>query len=355
MISRKVIDALKNNRDKRLKGDIIAIPWGLPRLSRLIPGVERGKYFLISASPKGGKSQLTDYLFVMSPVEWYITSKPKLKLKILYFSLEMSRESKILQAISYKLNKDYDISISPQYLRSTFGGYILNENILRVIESRSFQDWLSKFESIVSYMDDIRNPDAIHAFVKGYAEKHGKYNKEEGYMPNDPEEHVIVICDHLSLLSPSAGDTLHNAMYKYSAYHCLEFRDRFNYTVCNVQQQSADSSKQQFTSRGDSIIEKIRPSPDGLADMRLSSRDVNLMISLFNPAAYNIEEYEGIDLRKIGNFHRELFVNLNRDGLANAQIQLYFNGAVNEFMELPRVMDDTTYKLIQNKINKLIQ
>jgi hypothetical protein len=212
MISKKVIDSLKNNRDKRLKGDIIAIPWGLPRLSRLIPGVERGKYFLISASPKGGKSQLTDYLFVMSPVEWYITSKPKLKLKILYFSLEMSRESKLLQAISYKLNKDYDISISPQYLRSTFGGYILNENILGVIESREFQGWLSKFESIVSYVDDIRNPDAIHAFVKGYADKHGTYSKEDGYIPNDLEEHVIIICDHLSLLSPSAGDTLHNAM-----------------------------------------------------------------------------------------------------------------------------------------------
>jgi hypothetical protein len=78
------------------------------------------------------------------------------------------------------------------------------------------------------------------------------------------------------------------------------------------------------------------------------------MISLFYPASYNIEEYNGIDLRRIGNWHRELYVNLNRSGLSNASIQLYFNGAVNEFMELPREMDDTMYKLINNKVNKLI-
>jgi len=358
MISSKVIDSLKNNRDKRLRGDVIAIPWSLTRLSRLLPGVEKGKYVMISASPKGGKSQLTDFLYVIEPIEWYLANKPKMKLKILYFSLEMSRESKILQAISYKLNKSYNISISPQHLRSTFGGYVLNENILAVIQSRAFQEWLAHFESIVTYVDDVRNPDGIHAFVKGYAEKHGSYIKNGenivGYKPNDPDEHIIIICDHLSLLSPDSGETLHNAMYKYSAYHCLEFRDRFNYTVVNVQQQSADSSKQQFTNRGDSIIEKIRPSADGLADMRLSARDVNLMISLFNPSSYNIEEYEGIDLRRMGNWHRELYVNLNRDGLANAQLQLYFNGAVNEFMELPREMDETTYNLISKKVNNLI-
>lgn len=358
MISRKVIESLQNNRDKRLRGDVIAIPWDLPRLSKLLPGVERGKYVLISASPKGGKSQLTDFLYVLQPIEWVMKSKTNTKLKILYFSLEMSSSSKILQAISYKLNKDYGISISPQYLRSTFGGYILNENILRVIQSREFQTWLSKFESYISYFDDIRSPDRIHAFVKGYAEKHGTYVKDgdiiQEYIPNDPNEHIIIITDHLSLLSPDAGETLHNAMYKYSAHHCLEFRDRFGYTVVNVIQQSADSNKQQFTTRGESILEKIRPSPDGVADCRLVVRDCDLMISLFNPFSYNIEEYAGIDLKRLGPWHRELYVNLNREGLSNASIELYFNGAVNEFMELPRDMDETTYKLIQNKVNKLI-
>jgi hypothetical protein len=361
MIASSVISSLEKNRGKRLLGEHIAIPWRtLPRLSRIIPGVEKGKYYLISASPKGGKTQLADYLFVFEPIDWYITHRPNMKLKILYFSLEMSKESKVLQAISYKLNKDYDISIPPQHLRSTFGGYILDEKILNIIRSESFQIWLKRFEEIVTYIDDVRSADQIGKFIRNYAEKHGKYIMKGdhivGYEPNE-EEHIIIVTDHLSLLSPDNGDTLHSAMYKFSSYHCLEFRDRFNYSVVNIQQQSADSAKQQFDYRGNSIVDKVRPTPDGLADMRLSSRDVNLMISLFNPTSYNMDEYEGIDLRRLGRWHRELYINLNRDGMANAQIQMYFNGAVNEFMELPRKVeiDESTYKFFQNKINKVIQ
>jgi hypothetical protein len=278
MISRKVIESLSDNRDKRLRGEVIAIPWSLTRLSKLLPGVEKSKYYLVSANQKAGKTQLADFLFVIEPIEWLIRTKSNIKLKILYFSLEMNSESKILQAISYKLNKDYNISISPQYLRSTFGGYILNENILGVIRSGEFQSWLNKFESHIIYLDNIRSPDRIHSFVTSYAEKHGTYTKNENgdilkYIPNDPNEHIIIVTDHLSLLTPDAGETLHNTMYKYSAYYCLKFRDMFGYTVVSIQQQSASSAAQQFTSRGESILEKIRPSPDGLADMKLSSRD----------------------------------------------------------------------------------
>jgi hypothetical protein len=281
MISERAILALESNRAKRLHGDIIAIPWSFKRLSKIIPGVEKSKYYLITANPKAGKTQLADFLFVFEPVEWFINNSPKdIKLKILYFSLEMSKESKILQAISYKLNKDYGVSIAPQHLRSTFGNYVLSDDILRILKSKDFQIWLRKFEDIVTYIDDVRSPIAIHNFIKGYAEKHGKYTyKDEAkqhidtYVSNHPNEYVIVICDHLSLLTPEAGDTLHGAMYKYSAYHCLEFRDRFGYSVVNVQQQSADSAKQQFDYKGNSIVEKIRPSPDGLADCRLTSRD----------------------------------------------------------------------------------
>lgn len=46
-------DALKTlvkNRDKRLSGDIIAIPWNnLPRLSKVLPGVEPERLVIVTA------------------------------------------------------------------------------------------------------------------------------------------------------------------------------------------------------------------------------------------------------------------------------------------------------------------
>ena len=50
-----VLETLQENKQRRLKGDIISIPWSLPRLSRVLPGIEQGRYNLISASPKAGK------------------------------------------------------------------------------------------------------------------------------------------------------------------------------------------------------------------------------------------------------------------------------------------------------------
>ena len=83
MISDRAIDGLENNRKRRLRGDIIAIPWSFKKLSKIVPGIEKGRYFMITANPKSGKSQLCDFLFVFEPVEWFINNNPKnLKLKI---------------------------------------------------------------------------------------------------------------------------------------------------------------------------------------------------------------------------------------------------------------------------------
>jgi len=355
MIYKSVTDAIIKNRTKRLNNEVISIPWSLKGLSRIIPGVEQARYSIISAGPKAGKSQLADFLYLYEPFEWVRENKDSpITLKILYFSLEMSRQTKILQAISYKLNKSYGISISPQNLKSTFESYILDERVLKIIKSKEFQNWLQDLESTVTFIDNLRSPGAIYNYVRKYAEKNGKFmNEGENllYFPDNPNEYVIILTDHLSLLSPDHG-TLFDAIYDYSAYKCLEFRDRFGYTVVNVQQQSAASGQQQFDYRGGSVVEKIRPTVEGLADCKLSARDCCLMISLFNPTGYNIEKYENIDLRKIGRWHRELYVNLNRNGLANAMVQLFFNGAVNEFAELPKTED--IYEFVERKTKYLI-
>ena len=357
MIANSVLEQIRRNRDRRLHGELIAIPWSLDNFSTIVPGVEQAKYFLISASPKSGKSQLCDFLFVYEPFEWYLQNKGHhIKPRVLYFSLEMSKQSKIYQAISYKLNKEFGIVIPPQHLRSTFQNYILEKNILDIIEDTKFKVWLKDFEEVVTLIDNVRSPDEIYKYVKDYALSHGRLNEKTGeYFPDDPDEYVIIIVDHLSLLTPNKGDSLFDAMYDYSAYKCLEFRDRFGYIPVNVQQQSASSGQQQFDYRGNSIIEKIRPNPEGLADCKLVARDIDIMLSLFNPYSYNLNEYEGLDLNKVGRWHRELYLNLNRNGLSNVQVQLFFNGACNEFIELPQriIKSGEVYRVIEEKVKSI--
>ena len=375
MLYDDVLGELSSNKQRRQAGDVIAIPWSLPRLSAVLPGIERSRYNLISASAKAGKSQLADFLYVYQPIEWIINNPDTdITLKIFYFSLEVSKSTKIKAAICYKLFKDYQILISPQKLASIFSGYILDDKIESIIHSDAFVSWFRRFESIVVYYDTIRSPNYIFHIVRSYAEHplNGKYTyktinwqNEDGtytprhdikdkYIPIRPNEYVIVIIDHIGLLQTSSGETLHQAILKYSSEYCLEMRDRWRYIPVVVQQQSADSSRAQFNYKGDTIIDKIRPDSEGLADCKYTSRDVDLMVSLFYPKRYNIDRYEDIDLARIGDNHREFMINLNRNGISNAGIQLFFLGSSSYFAEFPKDVTEFDYIHYENIIKSQI-
>jgi len=49
----RVIENLEANRARKLNGDLIAIPWSLPRLSRVLPGVRQKHYTIITSQSKG--------------------------------------------------------------------------------------------------------------------------------------------------------------------------------------------------------------------------------------------------------------------------------------------------------------
>ena len=49
----RVIKKLEENRQKRIDGDIIAIPWStMQRLNTILPGIQQGKSYLVGARTK---------------------------------------------------------------------------------------------------------------------------------------------------------------------------------------------------------------------------------------------------------------------------------------------------------------
>lgn len=357
-IYKSVKAEIKKNKQIRLDGGYTCIPFVLlPKLGQVIPGIEQEKYYLVTANSKVGKTKLADFLFVYNPYEFVTTRETDIKIKILYFSLEVSKEEKLSQYYSYKLYKDHKIVISPEKLKSRFENYILEDDIEKILDS--YDEEMERFESMVEIIDNIKNPFGIYKYVRDYAYTHGKHYDKEGklipfehllsndasirdaanikiasYKPDNPNEYVIVLADHLSLLQPEKGQDLWNTIFNFSSRYCLAMRDRWRYIPVAIQQQAADQEKQQFNFKGDSIVAKLRPSPDGLADCKLTQRDVNVMFGLFAPHRYKIENYEGYNIDKLADNYREFNVILNRNGSGFINIDLYFNGAANFFKEL---------------------
>jgi hypothetical protein len=106
-------------------------------------------------------------------------------------------------------------------------------------------------------------------------------------------------------------------------------------TCVIIHQQALEAEKQQFTSQGGSIIDKIKPSLANLGGTKEVVRSYHLMFSLFNPHKFKIPNYKGYDIQHIGNNFREIEVLKNNDGFDNISVPLYFDGAAEYFKELP--------------------
>ncbi len=349
MLVKEVIEQIKRNKEMRESGKDISIPFPFPRFSKHIPGIQKGRYYIVTANQKVGKTKLTDFLFFYNPLEFVKNKQTNIKVKIIYFSLEMSKEDKVKEFISYFLFKKEGIRIPPDMIDSSYHHYILNDKILNLIES--YKEEIESYLENVIFIDNIRNPFGIYKTVREYAHSHGHYEDINGvvldthliergedevkrihkYVPDDEDEYIIVITDHLNLLTPEHGENLRNTIERFSSQYCLNIRDRWKYIVVNVQQQAASQE-----SLDNYQANLLRPSANGLGDNKVTSRDCDVLIGLFAPVRFKKSIWEGYNIQIMKDLYREISVILNRRGYPVTS-DLFFDGAVNYFKELPSI------------------
>lgn len=301
------------------------------------------------------KTQIADWLFLYNTIQQVIDNNLNIRLKIFYFSLEMSKEQKMLAAFSNILYVKEGLRIAPKQLKSTKGDEILSEETLSIIAK--YKPYFDKIEEIVEFIDDVRNPYGIYKFMRSYAEVSGTQHKkkvefvnnktnetyvkeiDDYYEPNDSDEYVMMIIDHVSLISTDSEDghklSLHQSIVKLSSDYLVKLRNKYNYIPVVIQQQAAaQESLDNFRAN------KLKPSADGLGDCKLTYRDADMIIGLFSPYKHEIKEYMGYDTTFFKDNIRFMEIIGGREGGGGVTCPLYFDGAVNYFKELPKP-DDT--------------
>lgn len=298
------------------------------------------------------KTQIADHLFLYNPLRQVIDNKLNIKLKIFYFTLEMSKEEKMLQAFSNILYVKEGLRISPKTLHSTRDA--VDTEILEKISKN--EEYFKKIEEIVEFIDDIRNPTGIYNFVREYAKANGtQYTKkvnfvdnttgaitekeiDDYYVPNDPEEYVIILIDHISLISTEKEDGVnlnqHQSITKLSSNYLVRLRNKYGYIPVVIQQQASSQE-----SLENSKYNKLKPSLEGLAENKLTQRDANVIVGLFSPIRHEIPTYMGYDITIFRDSIRFLETLANRGGGGGNTYPLYFDGATNYFRELPLPKD----------------
>lgn len=361
----RIKKSLVSRREKVLSGGVNCIPITFTRFRGDFPGLEQACYYLISGSTKSGKTQVANYIFVFTVVLYYHYNPNKIFPKIFYFPLEESSEFITLRFMSFLLNylSNGTIHISPTDLKSTDERKPVPSEVLDYMDRVEFKAIMDIFESVVSFYDD-RNPTGIWKTMKEYAEANGTtYYKEiqmkdelgqevsrkvfDYYVPNNPNEYIFPIVDHVSLIETEKGLTLRESINRLSEYMVL-LRNRYYQSPVIIQQQSSETQNLEAFKNN-----KIRPSVSGLSDSKYPARDATMMLGITNPFFFEMPEYLGYNIRKLKDKARFLEIVINRSGVSNGICPLFFDGAVCNFTELPLPNDTEKLERVYQYINRI--
>lgn len=280
----RVILGLEERRERVINGDINCIPLPFKRFRSELPGIEQGKYYLISGATKASKTQLTNYLFMYNTILYSYYNQGIIQPKIFYYNLEETAEAITLRFMSYLLYTLSNKRISPTDLSSTNAESPLEEEIIDLLRSEEYTNILDYYEEVVSFMSS-RNPTGVWKDLKSYADSHGTihnkkciYKDEFGvehngeqfdyYEPNNPNEYIFIIIDHVSLLEVERNMTLRECINKLSEYMII-LRNRYKYIPVVVQQQSVETTNLEAFKNN-----KIRPTMSGLSDSKYTAKDL---------------------------------------------------------------------------------
>lgn len=335
--------------DDGRKGLNKGIPMGFSRLDKFLRGLQKKKYYLVGGSTGTGKTAFVDEAFVINPYNWITKNKSKESLKVFYFSFEIDLESKLAKWVSYQLFIDERIEVDPEHIlgmdmqSEEDAENRLSDELYTKI--KAYKEHFEKMFEFIEFDDVPNNPSYIYNKVKNYFEENGKWIKVERevkgktqkytyYKANNPDEYVIIIVDHIGLVTNEKGLVKKGTIDKLSS-KLIELRNKYKVipvVVSQFNRELGDIQRQRF--------KELVPQLEDFKDSGNSQEDANVVIALFSPKRYNIERYLEYDLKSkgynIGDFFRALFVIKNRGGRDGVSLGTRFLGHCGYFEEIPQ-------------------
>lgn len=334
-----IVDNLYYNIEKGKKGLNKGLSTGLSKLDSLTYGIQRGWMTLYGGDSGSGKSSLCLYTTVFKPFQEYLKNE-NLNIHWLLFSFEMSAEVVFAKLLS-------------TYLYEEYGRIISYDQILSLKESLSDEDfdlintaksWLIKLEHRCTIIDKPTNSDGLYAICKEWAKKFGEFkqvdNHKENYIPEDSEQYLITIIDHIKLLSVPSGSTPKQEIDKACDY-LIYFRNKCNFCVNIVQQLNRNFKSMSRRIESGGAYNGIQL--DDFSDSSGPVQASEIVLAIFYPFREKLPKYEGYDVRILKDRLRILTILKNRFGLADKCLGVGFYGENSIWKELPKPSDITNY------------
>lgn len=330
-------------------GENVGIPIPFARLQKYLPNIQQKTTYLIGAGTKVGKTSFADDIFYYGAYDYYKFLKDSntldgFELDIDYFSFEIDAQSKLIKGINRALWHDYGLIVDSNTILSRGKNHCSDELYELILKYKQHFDDMESVTTMHSMPD---NPTGINKYLIEKAKKHGtivekNINKDpngvpimrfDKYTPNNPKRYWIIIIDHIALMLEERGFNTKQNIDKMSQY-LVQIRNNFNATPVIIQQLAFDTENDERHRSG-----RLTPTLKDFGDSKYTTRDANVIMTLFNPYQFQLDRFQSYNISNLGNSFRNMEILANRDGEPNVNLGLNFIGPCGTFRELPKASE----------------
>ena len=283
------------------KNNIIPIPY--ERLGEYID-ISRNTNYVIGGESGSAKSTLVHDMFILNPLLWYEKNKnPDIKLSIIFFGMERKQYSYSARWLSRLIFQEQGVEIHPKKILGRRENYRMTEYEEGLVReySKRLDEW-EKDDLLITH-EGSKNPSGISMYLERFAEKHGTIIKKDKtdkstdnilatkkYIPNHLNHIVLIIIDHIAILSPEKDDKTKSKIDRFSTI-MREARDVYGFSPVIVQQLNRNLSDVTRLKLGD-----LTPKLSDFADSSQTIHDADVVMALFDPFRHIHGELTGKDL-----------------------------------------------------------
>jgi len=310
----------------------------------------KGMYYLFGGLPGSGKTAIVDTMFVLEPYRWWLKNKTNINIHWIYRSMERSKELKIAKWTAYLMYIDHGILLDvPTLMGWPNKLFELSKEHIAIIDS--YSDFFKELEKHITIIDGAAHPTKVYSFAKNFALSRGKkepidkYNTR--YIPDNPNEIIIHITDHIGKVRTEEGCNTDKAILDKHSEYMSVLRDYYGMTVIDISQLNRGIED---TYRAVKTEIDVQPKDfKGSADIY---ENADVVIGLMNPYKLKVFDYMGYNIKdfvnnKNYNRFRALKVIKNSYGIDDYRIGYQFIGENGLMVELPK-SENINYEKVQN-------
>ena len=209
------VDLLWSLIEKGKAGKNIGKTTGLPKLDKIIGGIQPHRYYLVGAGSSVGKTSFIMYII------YHVLRKedPENPIYFWYASLEIGEDVFLAKLMSLYIAEEFSIYLTLNDILSFETP--LNDFAYNCLKSA--KKWINEIYDYITIFDRSLGANTLYNQTLEFAEKYGHFEEDDlgnkkTYIPNNPNQLMIGVLDHFALIRCTEGRTLKQEIDLMSSY-----------------------------------------------------------------------------------------------------------------------------------------